>query len=93
VPVTPQPTPASPYQRAVVSALRQAFVLRPIWTVHALECFLSPQLMHTVPGWRHQLPAVAYITRSGPFRLCWIRLGLDPRTDPNTRVYQAVQFR
>lgn len=38
-------------------------------------------------------PYVGYVFSTGPFRDAIIRLGLDPRTDPKYRIYQAVGFR
>ncbi|XP_075075870.1 uncharacterized protein LOC107812107 isoform X3 [Nicotiana tabacum] len=36
---------------------------------------------------------VAYYFSSGPFRRFWIRKGYDPRKDPESRIYQNIDFR
>ena len=69
--------------------MRQAFSIRPAWTMLALGMYLNiPQKV-----FRFQLPAVGYFTRSGPFRNCWIRLGYDPREDPNSRIFQSMDLK
>jgi len=39
------------------------------------------------------LPVVAYYFVTGPWRALWVRLGYDPRTDPDAKKYQLVDFR
>jgi len=39
------------------------------------------------------LPLLAYCFVDGPWRNCWVRYGLDPRSDPAYAKYQTVQCR
>ncbi|KAL3477682.1 RNA polymerase III transcription factor IIIC subunit-domain-containing protein [Aspergillus californicus] len=42
---------------------------------------------------RYAVPYVGYIFRSGPWRDAIVVFGHDPRTDPNSCIYQTVMFR
>ncbi|XP_076256057.1 general transcription factor IIIC subunit l(2)37Cd [Rhynchophorus ferrugineus] len=42
---------------------------------------------------KYVLPCVAYYCQNGPWRVCWIRLGYDPLSDFNSRIYQVLDFR
>ena len=42
---------------------------------------------------RRMLTGVAYFVNSGAFRLCWVRLGYDPRREAGSRMLQAVDCR
>ncbi|KAJ2320489.1 tau 95 subunit of transcription factor TFIIIC [Coemansia sp. RSA 2611] len=39
------------------------------------------------------MPIFAYLMENGPWRSCWIRLGYDPRKDPESRKYQVLDIR
>lgn len=43
--------------------------------------------------YRVLVPAVAYFVRFGPFAATWVRLGFDPRTTPESRLYQSVEVK
>lgn len=42
---------------------------------------------------RNILVNLAYQYMNGPWRLLWIKLGYDPRKDPQSRIYQIIDFR
>ncbi|XP_013201246.2 general transcription factor 3C polypeptide 5 [Amyelois transitella] len=39
------------------------------------------------------LPCLAIQMKDGPWKMCWVRYGYDPRKDPASRIYQVVDFR
>lgn len=39
------------------------------------------------------LPVASYCFSDGPWRNCWVRYGVDPRKDPQYRIFQTVQCR
>jgi len=89
VPRLPLPLMPLPRIQPTVAYLQRAFAQRPVWTMEGLAAFLAadppPQKY-----WKHALPAVAYTAPMGAFRQCWLRLGYDPRTDPDSRVFQLL---
>ncbi|KAL1963958.1 hypothetical protein VTN77DRAFT_7633 [Rasamsonia byssochlamydoides] len=75
-------------------------------TIAALEALFSERLAWTRRGLRnslktneqryclrHAIAYVGYIFRSGPWRDAIVKLGHDPRTSPNYRIYQTFVFR
>ncbi|XP_066142371.1 general transcription factor 3C polypeptide 5 [Euwallacea fornicatus] len=68
---------------------KKAFEERPIWIKSALmHCAnLKAESAKIV------LPAVAYNCLNGPWRSCWIKFGYNPIIDPNSRIYQILDFR
>ena len=72
----------------LAATLATHFSQRPIWTRRAL----LNQLPSNAPLFlaRYALAYVAFAIRSGPWRDTYVSLGLDPRTDPKYRKYQAV---
>lgn len=83
------PRPGIPETAAI---LRAAFAARPVWSFQALEAYLL-QSPPPTKYWKFALPAVAYRPSSGIFRLCWIRLGYDPRTDRESRLWLPIEVR
>lgn len=76
-------------QTTHVQKMRKLFDLRPIWSRNALRFmtnFTNEQL-------KVLLPAVAYYFTTGPWRITWVKLGYDPRKDPESRKYQMLDFR
>ncbi|KAI1952716.1 tau 95 subunit of transcription factor TFIIIC [Ophidiomyces ophidiicola] len=75
-------------------------------TIRTLEKILDERPAWTRRGLRNQLtsseqkyalrtavPYVGYIFRSGPWRDAILKFGYDPRTTPDSRIYQTLMFR
>lgn len=77
--------------QATVAAIDALFQERPIWTRRALLNSLESHLS-TFNVVRFCVAYVAYAVRSGPWRDAYIRLGVDPRTDPKYRIYQSIML-
>ncbi|EOA23722.1 hypothetical protein CARUB_v10016933mg [Capsella rubella] len=74
-----------------VSAL---FEERPIWTRDSVvQRLLDKGLKCTHHMLNRFLLRAAYYFSSGPFLRFWIKRGYDPRDDPESRVYQRMEFR
>lgn len=74
---------------AHVEKMRKVFEDRPIWSKTALMYvtkFSNEQL-------KVLLPTVAYYFMTGPWRITWVRLGYDPRKDPDAKKYQTLDYR
>jgi general transcription factor 3C polypeptide 5 (transcription factor C subunit 1) len=69
--------------------VKKLFQQRPIWTRLALlhECKLKNVVL------KHILPAIAFYYTTGPWRVCWVRLGYDPRVKFEARYYQTLDYR
>ncbi|XP_061346059.1 uncharacterized protein LOC133291756 isoform X2 [Gastrolobium bilobum] len=75
----------------VVSRL---FDERPIWSkVSLTERLLDKGLSFSHGGLRRFLSRISYYFSSGPFLRFWIKKGYDPRKDPDSRVYQRIDYR
>lgn len=72
----------------LVSQIQTLFDQRPIWTRRAI----SNNLPSTAPFFliRYAVAYVAYAVRSGPWRDAYVKLGVDPRIDPQYRFYQTI---
>nr|CAD7464294.1 unnamed protein product [Timema tahoe] len=69
--------------------IHKLFEERPVWSKNALRYltrFTNDQL-------KYLLPAVAYYFVTGPWRVMWVRFGYDPRTQPEARMYQTLDYR
>ncbi|CAN8268220.1 unnamed protein product [Cochlearia groenlandica] len=74
-----------------VSAL---FEERPIWTRDSVvQRLLDQGFKCTHHMLNRFLLRAAYYFSNGPFRRFWIKRGYDPRNDPESRVYQRMEFR
>ena len=76
-------------QSSHIEKMRDYFKERPIWSKTALmyvSKFSNEQM-------KVLLPAVAYYFVTGPWRITWVRLGYDPRKDPEARKYQILDYR
>jgi general transcription factor 3C polypeptide 5 (transcription factor C subunit 1) len=76
--------------RHLVTILRTIFEQRPIWTRRGI----ANQLPANAPIFlaKYAIGYVAYAMRSGPWRDCYVRLGIDPRSDPSYRKYQSLML-
>lgn len=74
--------------RRMVSTLQGIFSKRPIWTRRGM----LNQLPAGAPEFifRRAIGYVAYALRSGPWRDCYVKLGVDPTTNPEYRIYQSI---
>lgn len=76
-------------QSSHLERIKQIFEERPIWSKTALlyvTKFTNEQL-------KVLIPSVAYYFNNGPWRITWVRLGYDPRKDPEARKYQTLDYR
>jgi general transcription factor 3C polypeptide 5 (transcription factor C subunit 1) len=76
--------------RGLVTILRTIFARRPIWTRRGLANQFPPNAPIFLA--KYAVAYVAYAMRSGPWRDCYVRLGVDPRSDPSYRKYQSLML-
>ncbi|KAK9288664.1 hypothetical protein L1049_017125 [Liquidambar formosana] len=75
-------------------AVSKMFDERPIWPKDSLtEHLRDSGLKFGDNMLRRLLFRVAYYFSNGPFLRFWIRKGYDPRKDPESRIYQRIDFR
>ena len=74
-------------------AMRERFAQRPIWSRQALRSALRADLVVSQERLRFRLPQLAYYFTNGPWRLCWVAYGYDPRHLPDSRLYQVLDLR
>lgn len=80
-----------PILQETIRVLESLFTTRPAWTRRGLRNSLTTQEQrHAL---RHAIPYVGYIFRSGPWRDAIVKLGRDPRSSPDYRIYQTAMFR
>ena len=92
IPTGPPPdVPTDPELLHIIGELNEALAERPVWTRRALSNRVgnSPYLYLLKPA----LQYVGYQFKGGPFRDAVIRFGIDPRSDPQYRMYQTVFFK
>ncbi|KZW04045.1 hypothetical protein EXIGLDRAFT_13046 [Exidia glandulosa HHB12029] len=66
---------------------------RPVWTRTALVNQFSAAEEREMQNSKVVLPLCAYMFNDGPWRDTFVRLGYDPRQDPEARFYQRLYFR
>lgn len=69
---------------------KEVFSIKPIWIRRQLYDIIPEGLNRSL---KFALPYVTYIYRSGPWRFCNIKIGVDPRTDSSFWRYQNEYFR
>ncbi|CAL5375246.1 unnamed protein product [Camellia sinensis] len=75
-------------------ALCKLFDERPIWIKSSVaERLLDKGLQFADHLLRRLLFRTAYYFSNGPFLRFWIKKGYDPRKDPESRIYQRIDFR
>ncbi|KAI0092586.1 RNA polymerase III transcription factor IIIC subunit-domain-containing protein [Irpex rosettiformis] len=77
----------------LLARLQELFEQRPVWTRTAIFNQLSAHEVREVLNTKYMLPLVSYVFQDGPWRDTQVRLGYDPREDPEARFYQRVYFR
>ncbi|CAK9440985.1 uncharacterized protein LODBEIA_P48540 [Lodderomyces beijingensis] len=66
------------------------FEMKPVWIRKHLYDLAPEDLKKYL---KLALPYVTYIFRSGPWRFCNLKLGVDPRSDSKYWIYQSEYFR
>ncbi|CAK9875916.1 unnamed protein product [Sphagnum jensenii] len=80
------------YQLTAVVA--HYFDKQPIWARASLtDCLADQGLTLTTFQIKRLLFRTAFYFGYGPFRTLWIKNGYDPRKDPESRMYQMMDFR
>lgn len=69
--------------------MRAMFERRPIWSRNAVKANINVQ----PDKLKLLLPVFAYYMVTGPWRSLWVRLGYDPRKNPESKQYQMLDFR
>ena len=72
----------------LVKKLEALFTERPIWTRRAIYYHLQGNPLLTYLKWL--LGYVGYEFETGPWSSTIIRYGIDPRSDPELRIYQSI---
>lgn len=77
--------------KQALETLRELFREQPLWLRPVIESRISPD----ISSWKKKLlfTQVCYNISDGPWRACLCRLGYDPRSDPESRKYQTIDFR
>ncbi|DAZ99904.1 TPA: hypothetical protein N0F65_011827 [Lagenidium giganteum] len=75
---------------AVLRMLQEKLALKPIWLRPKL--FVGLDLVERRAA-RRLLRKLCYVFVDGPWRGSWIRMGYDPRADPDAARYQVIELR
>lgn len=83
-----------PAMQRLIKSAQALFEERPIWTRRALRnCISADDYKETGSNAAKYLyQYVGYIFESGPWRDAVLKFGVDPRKDPNLRIYQTMMF-
>ncbi|XP_057370022.1 general transcription factor 3C polypeptide 5-like [Daphnia carinata] len=73
-----------------LALIKKMFEERPVWTKAALTYHVAGVDKNSL---RFILASAAYYFTTGPWRNAWVRIGYDPRQDPEARTYQILDFR
>lgn len=91
------PTDLSEESNRIIKHLQSLFANRPVWSGTSLSAALAEGglLTSESPLWKFRvhLRYVSYCFADGPFRRCYVRFGVDPRSSPDYRKYQVIDFR
>jgi general transcription factor 3C polypeptide 5 (transcription factor C subunit 1) len=83
----------------ILSIFEELFEARPIWTSIAIYDHLVRvaeargdvlELPENGPAIFRALACVAYHIKTGPFKVTWVRYGINPLREPAYRMYQVV---
>ncbi|KAL8267716.1 hypothetical protein R6Q59_001514 [Mikania micrantha] len=81
-------------ERKCQMAVCDLFDERPIWIRQSLsEHLCNKGFKLSINSIKRFLFRAAYYFSNGPFLRFWIRKGYDPRKDPESRIYQRIDFR
>ncbi|PMD37773.1 hypothetical protein L207DRAFT_464242 [Hyaloscypha variabilis F] len=77
----------------IIENIKKLYKERPIWTrraiINKVNYALTEATLHLI---KMALPFVGYRFRDGPFKDAIIKFGIDPRKDPQYRMYQTIYF-
>ncbi|KAH9853850.1 RNA polymerase III transcription factor IIIC subunit-domain-containing protein [Lenzites betulinus] len=79
--------------KKILSRLQELFEERPVWTRAAIFNQFTQMEVRDIINSKYLLPLVSYVFEDGPWRDTYVRLGYDPRQDPDARFYQRLYFR
>ncbi|KAI0662974.1 RNA polymerase III transcription factor IIIC subunit-domain-containing protein [Cubamyces menziesii] len=79
--------------KKILQRLEELFAERPVWTRAAIFNQFTPLEVRDIINSKYLLPLVSYVFEDGPWRDTYVRLGYDPRQDPEARFYQRLYFR
>ncbi|KAI9001131.1 RNA polymerase III transcription factor IIIC subunit-domain-containing protein [Trametes punicea] len=79
--------------KKILKRLEELFEERPIWTRAAIFNQFSPMEVRDIINSKYLLPLVSYVFEDGPWRDTYVRMGYDPRQDPEARFFQRLYFR
>ncbi|KAI0829373.1 RNA polymerase III transcription factor IIIC subunit-domain-containing protein [Trametes gibbosa] len=79
--------------KKILSRLQELFQERPVWTRAAIFNQFTQMEVRDIINSKYLLPLVSYVFEDGPWRDTYVRLGYDPRQDPDARFYQRLYFR
>ncbi|KAG8746767.1 tau 95 subunit of transcription factor TFIIIC [Ceratobasidium sp. 414] len=77
----------------LLTKLHELFEQRPVWSRIALENQFPALEGREIHNMKVHISLVAYTFSDGAWRDTLLRLGYDPRKDPQARFYQRVYFR
>ncbi|KAJ3807736.1 RNA polymerase III transcription factor IIIC subunit-domain-containing protein [Lentinula aff. lateritia] len=77
----------------ILKKLDELFAQRPVWTRASLFNQTSATIAKEIHNSKVILPLVCYVFHDGPWRDTLVKLGYDPRKDPEGRFYQRLYFR
>lgn len=86
----PYEIPSEIALQSLLEELKKAFDERPIWIRRALINRMNNHRYFSLL--KPALKYVCYQFRSGPFRDCLVKYGIDPRKDAQYRIYQSIYF-
>ncbi|KAK6464141.1 transcription factor [Scheffersomyces coipomensis] len=75
---------------ACINWVKEVFDLKPIWLRKQLEDIVPDNLKRFI---KQALPYVTFIYKSGPWRFCNVKFGVDPKSDKSFWIYQSEYFR
>ena len=78
----------NPHDRLFVQ-MTARFAARPVWSRQALRASLGDEKFGD-EKFKLTLPQLAYHFSNGPWRLCYIKYGYDPREHFEARIYQVI---
>ncbi|THH33805.1 hypothetical protein EUX98_g447 [Antrodiella citrinella] len=89
--VPTKPTTSVEEQRShadqkLLKRLQELFDQRPVWTRAAIYNQFDPLGVREIINSKFLLPLVSYVFQDGPWRDTQVRLGYDPRTQPEARL-------